>query len=291
MRVEQGGEEDAIEDFARARGWTRGREYEMGRERVWFAWNAWKVQEDEIRGGETRRGSEEKMTDDGSGEEKERLVPALNRTETKGDYSPASATVALPYGHGPGVGHGMGGYQDNPDFNNSAIWSDVGGAGGKFEPDSRSPYEKVRSEEAINHYDPSSKGLGDKNLAPVEFNVKDKKKHKATEVIATTRSRRWWIRITWALTWWIPSFLLSSIGRMKRPDVRMAWREKVAIFMMVFLACGVVLFYIIGFGKILCPDGDKAWNPTDLAQHQGRADYYAAIQGKVYDVSRQQRWG
>jgi chitin synthase len=72
---------------------------------------------------------------------------------------------------------------------------------------------------------------------------------------------------------------------MKRPDIRMAWREKVAIFLMVFLLCGIVLFYVIVFGRLLCPDFDRAWNPSELQTHQGRDDYYAAIQGKVYDVS------
>lgn len=114
--------------------------------------------------------------------------------------------------------------------------------------------------------------------------VKEKRVH-ATEVMATSKARRWWIRITWMMTWWIPSFLLVHLGRMKRADVRMAWREKLTIFMMIFLSCAVVLFYIIFFGKLLCPDSDKAWNETELATHQGGDDYYAAIAGKVYDVS------
>lgn len=109
--------------------------------------------------------------------------------------------------------------------------------------------------------------------------------YRPTEVIATTPARRWWIRLTWLFTWWIPSFLLRKIGRMERADIRMAWREKVTIFMMIMGLCGIVLFYIIGFGKILCPDSSKAWNPTELATHQGTNDYYAAIAGKVYDVS------
>lgn len=64
----------------------------------------------------------------------------------------------------------------------------------------------------------------------------------------------------------------------------MAWREKVAIFMMIVGMCGIVVFYIIVFGMLLCPDSDKAWNPTELSQHAGLDDYYAAIAGKVYDV-------
>lgn len=110
------------------------------------------------------------------------------------------------------------------------------------------------------------------------------KKHRATEIVATTSARRWWLRITWALTWWVPSFCLSRVGKMHRPDIRMAWREKLAIVIMIFFLCGTVLFYIIVFGKLLCPNSAKAWNPTQLAEHAGSDDYYAAIAGKVYDV-------
>ena len=121
-----------------------------------------------------------------------------------------------------------------------------------------------------------------------EMVVKEKKHH-ATEVIETTRARRWWLRLTWAFTWWVPSFMLSKMGGMKRADIRMAWREKLAICMMVFLLCGLIIFYIVVFGKLLCPDSDKAWNLSELATHAGEDDYYAAIAGKVYDVSLQRR--
>lgn len=50
------------------------------------------------------------------------------------------------------------------------------------------------------------------------------------EVIRQTGpKRRIWAGMTWAATFWIPNFALSSVGRMKRPDVRMAWREKLLI--------------------------------------------------------------
>ena len=105
-----------------------------------------------------------------------------------------------------------------------------------------------------------------------------------TEVVKTTRARRWWIALTWLFTWWIPSFLLVHVGKMKRADIRQAWREKVAIFLMIFTLCGIVIFYIIVFGRLLCPNSAKAWNESELATHQGEDDYYAAIRGKVYDV-------
>ena len=40
------------------------------------------------------------------------------------------------------------------------------------------------------------------------------------------------------------------------------------IFFPVFLFNALVLFYIIEFGRLLCPNFDKAWNSNEVAQHQ-----------------------
>jgi chitin synthase len=42
--------------------------------------------------------------------------------------------------------------------------------------------------------------------------------------------------MVWGLTWWVPSVCLTYLGRMKRPDVRMAWREKVSFTAIILLA-------------------------------------------------------
>jgi chitin synthase len=55
------------------------------------------------------------------------------------------------------------------------------------------------------------------------------------EGVPTSRTRRWWLFMVWTLTDIIPSFLLQVVGRMKRPDIRLAWQEKVTIFMLVLL--------------------------------------------------------
>ena len=98
-------------------------------------------------------------------------------------------------------------------------------------------------------------------------------------------SRRMWVGFVWALTFWIPSFTLRYIGRMKRPDVRMAWREKLVLVLMIFFLNATVVFYIVEFGKLLCPNFDKAWNEKEVSYHQGENDYYASIHGKVYDFT------
>lgn len=99
-------------------------------------------------------------------------------------------------------------------------------------------------------------------------------------------SRRVWVFFTWLFTGWIPSPALRYIGRMKRPDVRMAWREKLFLVLIIlFLNC-MVVFYIIFFGKLLCPNWNKAWNTKEVGYHQGEQDYWVSHRGKVYDLTK-----
>ncbi|KAF9890737.1 hypothetical protein FE257_005603 [Aspergillus nanangensis] len=101
-----------------------------------------------------------------------------------------------------------------------------------------------------------------------------------------TFGRRVWSGFVWALTFWIPSFVLRFIGRMKRPDVRMAWREKFVLVFLILLFNGIVCFYIMAFGDLLCPNKDKVWNEKEVGYHQGDNDFYVSIHGKVYDISK-----
>ena len=101
-----------------------------------------------------------------------------------------------------------------------------------------------------------------------------------------TASRRAWVALVWALTFWIPSFVLRYVGRMKRPDVRMAWREKVVLILLIFLLNATIVFYIVEFGNLLCPNRDKAWNDEEVATHTGDNDFYVSIHGKVFDISK-----
>eukprot|EP00842_Homolaphlyctis_polyrhiza_P005775 jgi/Hompol1/6199/HPOL_001018-RA len=71
-------------------------------------------------------------------------------------------------------------------------------------------------------------------------------------VTTVTRARKCWVCCTWSLTWWIPSFMLTCCG-MKRPDIRMAWREKVALCIIIAFVCLSLLFFIIGLRFIICP--------------------------------------
>ncbi|KAI5466584.1 chitin synthase-domain-containing protein [Mariannaea sp. PMI_226] len=110
-------------------------------------------------------------------------------------------------------------------------------------------------------------------------------KGKQIETAPIPFSRRAWVAFVWTLTFWIPSPVLSLVGRMKRPDVRMAWREKLVLCFLIALVNAILIFWIVFFGKILCPNSDKAWNEKQLSTHQGGHDFWVGIHGKVYDIS------
>ncbi|KAJ3457407.1 hypothetical protein MRS44_014548 [Fusarium solani] len=110
-------------------------------------------------------------------------------------------------------------------------------------------------------------------------------KDKKIETKELPFGRRAWVTFVWALTFWIPSPLLKYIGRMRRPDVRMAWREKLVLCFLIAILNGMIVFWIIGFGILLCPNNDKAWTAKELGNHSGKKDFWVAVHGKVYDIS------
>jgi chitin synthase len=73
--------------------------------------------------------------------------------------------------------------------------------------------------------------------------------------VPTSSTRKRWMFLVWLLTWYIPDFALRLLGpkKFKRKDVRTAWREKLAINYLIWLACATGIFIIAFFGDILCP--------------------------------------
>lgn len=265
----RGSEAERIRQCASSNGWKEGEDFVFGHRMIWLTYSAWKVVEDVIRASEKehKRGEaddESVLPDDateythqesltpgayyGGGESEDNLL--LTRTGTHGTQyrDPAFPTPLTP---------------TNPE---TPAYSETGEGWG-------SEWDKKGG----GHTPPdlgASKEAGMVAKAP-----------NTVEEVPTSRSRRNWLYVVWLTTWWIPSIALSKIGRMKRPDVQLAWREKVTIFWLMFLFNAVVVFYIIEFGRLLCPDFDKAWSIHEVNQHTGDDDFWVAIQGSVYDVS------
>ena len=102
------------------------------------------------------------------------------------------------------------------------------------------------------------------------------------EEIPTTSARRKWVFITWLLTFWIPSPILTMCG-LKRSDIRMAWREKLTINIMVWFICGCAVFVIAVLGNLICPR-QYVFSPSEFAGHTG-TDAFTAIRGEVFNLN------
>ncbi|KZT06449.1 glycosyltransferase family 2 protein [Laetiporus sulphureus 93-53] len=276
----RGSEAERIRQCAQANGWQEGVDYAVGHRSIWLRYFAWKMVEDVLRTieKEQKKGSRE------GGDEDESVLPD-DATEMTG-HDTASA---MPSGY-----YGAGGSDDNLLLDragtNDARFRSPNMSGGYKQVGLSMPQaeETVRNDvEGWSEWDRK----GEYDATPTLEQSKEassmivKDGPHAVEEVPSSRSRRWWLAIVWIITWWMPSWCLSRVGRMKRPDVRLAWREKVAIFVLIWLLNGIVLFYVIGFGHLLCPDYDKVWNTNGLEGYTGDNDYYVAIQGNVYDVS------
>ncbi|KAJ3368121.1 hypothetical protein GGF31_006829 [Allomyces arbusculus] len=105
------------------------------------------------------------------------------------------------------------------------------------------------------------------------------------EEYSMTPARRRWIFATWFLTWWVPTPFLRWCGGMKRDDVRMAWREKLAIFILIMFMCAIQLFFIIGFGRLICPR-QNILNLEELSYRKSLDEPLVAIYGGVYNLNK-----
>ncbi|KAI9496030.1 chitin synthase-domain-containing protein [Zychaea mexicana] len=98
-------------------------------------------------------------------------------------------------------------------------------------------------------------------------------------------NRRKWLFVVWLLTWWIPSPCLSYCGGMKRKDIRMAWREKVALCILISLMCLAMILFIIGFGPLICPHQD-VYSVSELQSKSDKKSAYVAVRGEVFDLTK-----
>lgn len=267
FRLGCGEGKDGVENWLVERGWING-DAVVGHQRIWVRENAWW------------------------------------EAETMLDLKPEEPPAASPFMYGggmldPGVPHyavppiaestSLLGSRDNLLNRQSTLVPSVAGGaksiapsaphtlhtGGDYGLGTKGDDKKYDSHP---YYDDEGRYLGE-----LDPEYADPKHIEKKEI---TLGRRIWTGFVWALTFWIPSFVLRFVGRMKRPDVRMAWREKLVLVFLILLFNAIVCFYIIAFGNLLCPNKDKVWNEKEVSYHQGNNDFYVSIHGKVYDISK-----
>ncbi|KAK3292212.1 glycosyltransferase family 2 protein [Chaetomium fimeti] len=98
-------------------------------------------------------------------------------------------------------------------------------------------------------------------------------------------SRKRWVFIVYMLTFFVPEFLIHKLGRMGRKDVRMAWREKLAINMIIWFSCLTAAFFIVVFPMLLCPR-QYVYSPEEMSHYDGKdgRSAYASIRGQIFDL-------
>ena len=112
------------------------------------------------------------------------------------------------------------------------------------------------------------------------------KKMVEVDDVIVSGARKRWLFLVYCLTFFIPDFLISWIGRMKRKDIRLAWREKFAINLMIWFSCLFVTFFIVEFPTLICPT-QHVYSAAELTSYNGKPGSkgsYVAIRGEVFDL-------
>ncbi|KAG6335389.1 hypothetical protein ID866_3703 [Astraeus odoratus] len=260
----RGSHAERIRQCVQSNGWKEGMDFAIGHQKIWLTYYAWKMVEDVVRSAEKEQ---KKVSREDSAEDENMVLDDSQEYPTTPDNTAHGLFDEPPIIPRPTPGA-------------SSVYDG-------FAPSQTPAMSYGYPEESGSMWDKKTEGYeATPPLLPKTGDLATLDDSGTFEErLPTTRVRRYWLHLVWFFTWWIPDFLLTHIGRMKRPDVRLAWREKLTIFVLIFLANAVVLFYIIAFGIILCPNFDKAWTSNEVAQHTASNDYYVSIQGRVYDVS------
>ncbi|KAL9105392.1 MAG: hypothetical protein Q9227_009430 [Pyrenula ochraceoflavens] len=112
----------------------------------------------------------------------------------------------------------------------------------------------------------------------------EKKMEEVDDAVETGRRKRW-LAVVYLLTFYVPDFMIQFLGRMKRKDIRIAWREKFAINILIWLSCAFVAFFIVVFPQLICPK-QYVYSAAELSSHDGKGSHssYVAIRGEVLDL-------
>ena len=113
----------------------------------------------------------------------------------------------------------------------------------------------------------------------------NQKKMVEVDEVPTSGSRKRWLATVYLMTFYLPDFAIKWVGRMKRKDVRLAWREKFAINLLIWLGCSFVIFFIVVFPQLICPK-QNVYSAAELSTHDGKGkdSAYIAIRGNVFDL-------
>ncbi|OCF76617.1 chitin synthase [Kwoniella mangroviensis CBS 8886] len=170
--------------------------------------------------------------------------------------------------------------------------------------DSPDDFDDIRGfapSQVTSQFADSASNIGTETYAPSrnmfrDFDHKDEKdvldvepqEGETTEEYKESIARRRWVWLCTFLTFWIPGFMLNKIGGMKRQDIRQAWREKLAINMIIWFICACTIFVIAALGPLICPT-QHVYTLSELSSHSSKNDpnnVFTAIRGEVFDLTQ-----
>ncbi|ORY22433.1 chitin synthase-domain-containing protein [Naematelia encephala] len=196
------------------------------------------------------------------------------------------------------------GYNDPYDHNGSTAALPLVDHAQLLRQDSPDEFDVPRgfapSQMAGSQFADSASNVGTETYAPSrnmfrDFDAKDEKDPldaepqdgEIQEEYKESLGRRRWVWLCRILTFWIPGFLLSKVGGMKRQDIRQAWREKLTINLIIWFICGCTIFVIAILGNLICPT-QHVYSSSELASHNFKDNpnnAFVAIRGEVFDLT------
>ncbi|KAH9452240.1 hypothetical protein Pst134EB_016195 [Puccinia striiformis f. sp. tritici] len=202
-----------------------------------------------------------------------------------------SSEIGLPLvSHAAGqaghMGGGGGGYYD--DDRKTMMTETEGGYGSpNQENESKSYLGTDRYAPSRNMFDSTGKPSDTEKEALNHDDATPGRGETAEEVVPESSLRKKWLILVWSLTFYVPNFALTYLGRMKRPDVRLAWREKLAINIVIWFCCAIAVFVIAIMGNLICPK-EYVFSANELSSHSFSGDsnnMLVAIRGEVFDLT------
>lgn len=189
----------------------------------------------------------------------------------------------------PSAGGGYAASKEQENLLNSPSGLTPSSGGYGYRGDKKSGYFGSHDVDSRSDAGASALGQGDmfRNLDTREQMAEKGNEKTMVEVeeVKTSASRKRWVAIVYMMTFFIPDFLIRWIGRMPRKDVRMAWREKLAINMMIWTSCLFAAFFIVVFPMLICPK-QNVYSASELSSFdgKGKSGAYVAIRGQVFDL-------
>ncbi|KAK4247958.1 glycosyltransferase [Corynascus novoguineensis] len=193
------------------------------------------------------------------------------------------------YGLPSDAGDGMGTPADPFGVSKERLLVSGGATPASFSGEKKAGYFGSNDVDARSDAGVSAFGGGDmfKNLDTREQMAErgNEKDMQEVEEYKDSPSRKRWVFVVYLLTFFIPDFLIRWVGRMQRKDVRMAWREKMAINMLIWFMCLCAAFFMVAFPMLICPR-QHVYSPEELSRYDGKdgRSAYASIRGQIFDI-------